>query len=82
MAQVISRLSKSPSFYFLVGYAILKDFSYLFGAKFTGRKFHRWRYDIWLTGEWVIFDATPETAYANHFFPLEFLIWFKSIQAK
>ena len=27
-------LSKSPLFFFLVGYAILKDFSYLFGAKF------------------------------------------------
>ena len=26
---------------FLVGYAILKDFSYLFGAKFTGRKFYQ-----------------------------------------
>ena len=61
---------------------IKKDLPYGFGAKFTGRKFHRWRCDIWLTGEWVIFDATPETAYVNHFFPLEFLIWFKSIQAK
>ena len=28
-------------YFFLVGYAILKDFWYLFGAKFTGRKFHR-----------------------------------------
>ena len=27
--------------FFLVGYVILKDFSYLFGAKFTGRKFYR-----------------------------------------
>ena len=25
---------------FLVGYAILKDVSYLFGAKFTGQKFY------------------------------------------
>ena len=31
------RLSKSPLFFFLVGYAILKDFSYLFSAKFTGQ---------------------------------------------
>ena len=32
-----SGLSKSPLCFFLVDYAILKDFSYLFGAKFTGR---------------------------------------------
>ena len=31
------RLSKSPLFFCLVSYAILKDFSYLFDAKFTGR---------------------------------------------
>ena len=37
-----SRLSKK----FLVGYPILKDFSYLFGAKFTGRKFYRWRHGV------------------------------------
>ena len=30
------RLSKRP-FLFFVGYAILKDVSYMFGAKFTGR---------------------------------------------
>ena len=36
-----SRLYKSPLFFFLVSYAILKDFSYLFSAKFTGRKFNR-----------------------------------------
>ena len=35
------RLSNGPLFLFLVGYTILKDFSYLFGAKFTGRKFYR-----------------------------------------
>ena len=40
------RLPKSPLFFFLVGYAILKDFSYLFGAKFTGQKFYRWRHDV------------------------------------
>ena len=35
------RLSKSPLFLFLmVGYTILKDFLYLFGAKFTARKFY------------------------------------------
>ena len=77
------RLSKM-SFIFFANWLchIKKDLPYVFGAKFTGRKFHRWRYNIWLIGEWVIFDATPETAYVNHFFPLEFLIWFKSIQAK
>ena len=37
-------LIKSPlNFVFLVGYAFLKDFSYLFGAKFTGGKIHRSR---------------------------------------
>ena len=42
-----ARHSKSPLFFSnsLVGYAILKDFSYLFGGKFTGRKFCRWRHD-------------------------------------
>ena len=34
------RLSKSP-FLFFFGYAILKDVSYMLGAKFTGRKFYR-----------------------------------------
>ena len=33
------RLSKSPLFFFLDGYAILKDFLYLFGAKFTAQNF-------------------------------------------
>ena len=71
----------SPSF-FLVSFAILKDFLYLFGAKFTGRKFHQWRHDNWPIGEWGIFDASPDTAYVNLFYPGEFIIWFKSIQAK
>ena len=31
-----ARLCKSRLFFILVGYAILKDFSYLFGAKFMG----------------------------------------------
>ena len=70
-----------PSF-FLVSFAILKDFLYLFGAKFTGRKFHQWRHDNWSIGEWGIFDASPDTAYVNLFYPREFIIWFKSIQAK
>ena len=70
-----------PSF-FLVSFAILKDFLYLFGAKFTGRKFHQWRHDNWPIGEWGIFDASPDTAYVNLFYPREFIIWFKSIQAK
>ena len=64
-----SRLSKSPLFFSLVGYAILKNFSYLFGAKFTGRKFYRWRHDNWPIGQRVIFQAAPNTAYVNHFFP-------------
>ena len=77
-----SRLSKSPLFFFLVGYANLKDFSYLFGAKFIGRKFYRWRHDNWPIGKWAIFHAAPDTAYVNHFFPRKFIVWFKSIQAK
>ena len=53
-------------FSFLVGYAILKVFSYLFDAK--------------LTSETVsdIFRASPDTAYVNHFFPREFITWFKT----
>ena len=65
-----NRLSKSPLFFFSWwGYAILRNFSYLFGAKFTGRKFYRWRHGNWPIGQWVIFHATPNTAYVNHFFP-------------
>ena len=41
---------------------------YLFGAKFTGLKFYRWRYDNWPIGQWVIFLVVPNTAYVNHFF--------------
>ena len=76
------RLSKSPLFFLLVGYAILKHFSHLFGAKFTSRKFNRRRHDDWPIGQRVIFHAAPGTSYVNHFFPREFIIWFKSIQAK
>ena len=36
-----SRLSKCPLFFFMFGFAILKDFLYLFVAKFTGRKLYR-----------------------------------------
>ena len=67
------RLSKSP-FLFFFGYAILKDVSYMLGAKFTGRKFYRWRHDSWPIGQWVIFHAEPDIAYVNHFFPREFII--------
>ena len=39
-------LIKSPlNFVFLVCYAFLKDFSYLFVAKFTRGKIHRWCHD-------------------------------------
>ena len=54
--------------FFLVGYAILKDFSYLFGAKCTGRKFYRWRHDNWSIGQSVIFHAAPDTALSILFF--------------
>ena len=66
----------------LLGLKGLKHFSYLFGAKFSSRKFKlvtSWR----LTNrQWVIFHAAPGTSYVNHFFPRELIIWFKSIQAK
>ena len=75
-------LSKSPLFFPSVGCAILKDFSYLFHAKFAGRKFYRWRHDNWPIGQWVTFHSAPDTAYVNHFFPHEFIVRFISIQAK
>ena len=31
-----------------------------------------------LTNRIVIFHAAPDTVYVNHFFPSEFIIWFKS----
>ena len=62
--------------------AILKDFSYLFVAKFTGRKFNRWDHDNCPTGQWVKFHPAPNTPYANFFSRHEVIIWLKSIQAK
>ena len=42
-----------------------------------------WHNDNWPSGEWMIFHTTPDTAYVNHFFlPREFVILFKSTQAK
>ena len=46
-----------------------KDFSYLFGAKFTCGKFHRWRYDIWLIGEWVYIWRHSWNSICQSFFP-------------
>ena len=57
---------KTLYFFYLVVNAILKDFSYLFGAKSTGRKFYRWCHDNWPIGQWVIFHAAPDRAYVNH----------------
>ena len=73
------RLSKSFIIIFSGWLYHFKDFSYLFGAKFIGRKFYRWRHDNWPIGQWVIFHAAPDTAYVNQFFPSEFIIWFKFI---
>ena len=43
----------------------LKDFSCLFGIKFTGENS---TCDVMTIYSWpVIFDATPDTAYVNHF---------------
>ena len=74
------RLSKSFIIIFSGWLYHFKDFSYLFGPKFIGRKFYRWRHDNWPIGQWVIFHAAPDTAYVNQFFfPSEFIIWFKFI---
>ena len=74
---IFTRLSFS-----LVGYAILKDFSYLFGAKFTGRKFYR---DLMTIdqeeNEWY-FTPVRTQLMSIIFFPREFIICFKSVQAK
>ena len=55
-------------YFFQVGYAILKDFSYLFCAKFTIQKSHRWRHDNWPIREWQIFDASPRISICQSFF--------------
>ena len=41
---------------------------FLFGAKFTGLKFYRWRYDNWPIGQWVIFLVVPNTSICLSFF--------------
>ena len=46
-----------------------KDFSCLFGAKFSAGKFYWLHHDNWPIGQWVIFHAAPNTAYVIHFFP-------------
>ena len=59
-------------YFLLVGYAILKDFSYLLGAKFTCRKFYR---DVMSLDQYDsegYFTLLP--THVNHFFPREFLI--------
>ena len=76
------RLSKMSFIFLLIGCAILKKTFHTFLARNLPVENSTGDVDIWLIGEWVMFDATPETAYVNHFFPLEFLIWFNSIQAK
>lgn len=47
--------------------------SHLSGAKLIGEKFHRWRHDNWPIREWVILDATPDIAYVNQSFFLEWI---------
>ena len=74
----LGRLSQSPLSFFLVGYAIVKNFSYLFGVKFTGRKFHWWRHDNWVSDIW----RHSRQSTCQSFLPLEFIVWFKSTQAK
>ena len=69
--------------YFFPGWLCnFKELSYLFDAKFTGRKFYRWRHDNWPIGQSVIFHAAPDTALSIFFFSREFIIWFKSMQTK
>ena len=62
------------SFFFLVGYAILKELSYLFGAKFTCRKFYRWRHDNW--------PIEQSQHMSIIFFSAWIYKWFKSFLAK
>ena len=57
--------------YFFPGWLCnFKELSYLFDAKFTGRKFYRWRHDNWPIGQSVIFHAAPDTALSIFFFPV------------
>ena len=72
------RLSKSPLFFSLVGYAIL-SFHSLFGGKFTGRKFYRWRHDNWPIGSERYFMPLPTQNLSIIVFPRKFIIWVKSI---
>ena len=74
-----SRISKSPLFFSWLVMPFKGPFIPL-GATFTGQKFYRWYHDNWPIGQWVICHAAPDTAYVNHFFPREIIIWFKSIQ--
>ena len=77
------RLSKMSFIFLLIGCAILKKTFHTFLAQ--NSPVENSTGDV-MTFGWVesefIFDTTPETAYVNHFFPLEFLVWFKSIHAK
>ena len=67
---IFTRLSFS-----LVGYAILKDFPYLFVAKFTGRKFYR---DLMTIdqeeNEWY-FTPVRTQLMSIIFFPREFIMF-------
>ena len=69
--------------YFFPGWLCnFKGLPYLFGGKFTGRKFYQWCHDNWTIGQWVISHAAPDTVYVNLFFSPREFIWFKSIQVK
>ena len=76
-----SRLSKSP-FFFLVGYAILKDFIHVWP------EIHRSKIQpvtSWLLTNRTVTDISRRSRHSksqSFFFAREFITWFKSIQAK
>ena len=56
--------------YFFPGWLCnFKGLPYLFGGKFTGRKFYQWCHDNWTIGQWVISHYAPDTVYVNLFSP-------------
>ena len=70
--------------FFLVGYAILKDFSYLFGTKFTSQNSTRDIMTILLINSTVsdISRHSRHRVCQSFFWPRAFIIWFKSNQVK
>ena len=75
--QNVSQLSSVPFNLLVDGYAIGKDFSHLFGVKFTGQKSYRWRHNNWPIRQWVIQfsrHSWQSIIMSIIFFPSEFII--------